>query len=166
MSMLLAIVSYSTAGKMGISFSFTQLISAIANEPATARSSGFIYYFNDVFGIEPWFGFTSISPEGGNSETLFGVGSFMNVNVLRERRANFMIKGGFGFLSFGDLSWFTFNVGAGIEFFVNDNFSLYLGARGLFFEKTAIPTDFGPINVNMFGLSSESVDFSMNVYLR
>ena len=151
--------AYETAGKFGVGAGFS-LIPFLPN-------ASVVWGITNVITLSPSFTILSISPSDGPSGNLISIGVDTYLPVIRADRANFNVKLGGYFLTSNENLFNTTttaaNFGFGIEHFVNDNFSVYIGARSMFLLTRPAT---GGASTTIIGLTSQFLDFRMTNYLR
>lgn len=158
--------AYDTSGKFGMGIRFW-------GSPIVTFSS-IKYSLNNVYEIEPSIGYYKWSYDYDAyeySNDLFFVSLVNNIKVIRASRSNLMLKIGGVYATmtstYGDGSSYKTNnyaflYGIGIEHFVNDNFSVNVGALSGYWKSSSEDTD-ASTTINVLG--SQIVDFSLVWYI-
>jgi hypothetical protein len=144
----LSLGAYNTAGKFGMGVRFW-------GSPIITFSNVQIGVSNYV-SLEPSIGFYKISEEYYSSD-FFAASMLANFKPIRKERSNLLLKlgglylGGEGYKSYAVL------FGLGIEHFINDNFSVNVGALSGIWNSSS---DYG-YSTTLTTFGSQLVDFSL-----
>ncbi len=157
------VYAYETSGKFGIGAGFS-LIPFLPN-------ANMKYWITNIIGVSPSFTIftaTYSDPYGSTTGNLYSLGLDTYIPIIRAERANFNIKVGGYYLTSNENLFNTkvtaLNFGFGIEHFVNDNFSLYIGARSMYILTKPSTNDNS--STTIIGLTSQFLDFSITNYLK
>jgi hypothetical protein len=153
--------AYDTAGKfgMGVRFWGTPLITF----------TNIKYGLNNNIDLEPSFGYYRVGYDYEYytaSSNLFFVSLLTNIKPIRTKRSNLLIKLG-GLYARNSTSYDTYSYGTnglallfglGIEHFVNDNFSVNVGALSGYWHTSPDDSD---ASFSFTGIGNQLVDFSL-----
>ena len=143
----LSLGAYDTSGKfgMGIRFWGSPIISFSTMQIGVS----------EYVSLEPSIGFYNISEDYG-SGSLFAGALLANFKPVRKERSNLLLKAGGLYIGGDGPNSFAIVLGLGIEHFINDNFSINVGAlSGLWHSST----DY--YSTTLTTLGSQLVDFSL-----
>ena len=153
--------AFDTAGKFGMGLRFW-------GTPIIAFSSMKIGVTNRL-GLEPSVGYYMWKNEYGDyesSNSMLLLSLTGDMKTIRAGRSNFMVKLGGAFAKTWNSSSSTTSLavlgGVGMEHFVNDNFSVNVGALSGFW--TSSPDDYDS-RFSLMSLGNQLVDFSLVWYL-
>ena len=157
----LSVSAYNTGGKFGMGVRFW-------GSPIITFSN-IKYGLNNYIDIEPSFGYYSVGYDYGYydaSSNLFFVSLLTNIKPIRTERSNLLIKLG-GLYARNSTTYDTYSYGTngfallfglGIEHFVNDNFSVNVGALSGYWHASPDDSD---ASFSFAGIGSQIVDFSL-----
>ncbi len=150
----LSLGAYDTAGKFGMGVRFW-------GSPIITFSNVQIGVSNSV-SLEPSVGFYNIEYDdsyyGSSSSSLFATSFLANFKPIRKERSNLLLKlGGLYIHGSNSSNSFAILCGLGVEHFINDNFSVNVGALSGIWRSSS---DYG-YSTTLTSLGSQLVDFSL-----
>ena len=164
---VLSVCAYETAGKFGMGVKFW-------GSPIITFSN-VKYGISDIIGIEPSIGYYNLTREYDTNEysdDIFFISLICNFKPIRANRSNLIIKLG-GIYANTSTSYpaspvsptdnYAILFGIGIEHFINDNFSVNVGALSGYWKSSFEEEEYS-MTLKSFG--SQLVDFSLVWYLK
>ncbi len=145
----LSLSAYDTAGKFGMGVRFW-------GSPIITFSNVQIGV-NNYLSLEPSIGFYNISYDDYGSSHLVAASMLANFKPIRKERSNLLLKLGGLLLGGEGADSYALLFGLGIEHFINDNFSVNVGALSGIWHSSS---DYG-YSTTLTSFGSQLVDFSL-----